>query len=77
MSYLRSHLQADLADVTNLSKHNDHIKLLLIVIDVLCRYLYVQPLKDKSHKEILKGFETIISQIEEKVQNVFTDRDRS
>jgi len=73
-SYLRSHLQADLADVNNLSKHNDNIKFLLVVIDVLSRFLYVQPLKDKSHKEILKGFATIISQIEENVQNVFTDR---
>ena len=73
-SYLRSHLQADLADVNNLSNHNNNIKYILVVKDLLSRFLNVQPLKDKSHKEILKGFATIISQIEENFQNVFTDR---
>jgi hypothetical protein len=35
----------DLVDVQGLSKYNDGIKYLLIVIDLFPKYLYVVPLK--------------------------------
>ncbi|KAK3109103.1 hypothetical protein FSP39_023103 [Pinctada imbricata] len=52
---------ADLADVSRLSKENDGIKYLLITIDVFSRYLWVQPLQSKLHGSIVEGFRTIFS----------------
>ena len=53
---------ADLADVSNLKKDNDNIHVLLIVIDVFSRYLWVIPLKDKTHTSIIDGFKKIFHQ---------------
>ena len=52
----------DLADVSNLEKYNDGIKFLLVVIDLFSRYLWVQPLKGKTHQDILKGLQDILRQ---------------
>ena len=51
----------DLADVSNLKVGNDNIHFLLIVIDVLSRYLWVVPLKDNKHGSMVNGFKTIFS----------------
>jgi len=50
---------ADLADVSNISKQNDGVKFLLIVIDVFSRFLYVEPVKKKTGKEVLKAFQDV------------------
>ena len=52
----------DLADVSNLEKYTDGIKFLLVVIDLFSRYLWVQPLKGKTHQDILKGLQDILRQ---------------
>lgn len=39
---------ADLAQLDALSKYNEGVKYLLFVIDVFSRYLYIEPLTDKS-----------------------------
>ena len=52
----------DLADVSNLKNDNDNIQFLLMVIDVFSRYLWVVPLKDKTHTSIIDGFKMIFSQ---------------
>ena len=52
----------DLADVSNLEKYNDGIKFLPVVIDLFSRYLWVQPLKGKTHQDILKGLQDILRQ---------------
>ena len=49
----------DLADVSNLAKQNDGIRYLLIAIDVFSRCLWVETLKNKSHKSIIKGLQNI------------------
>jgi len=38
----------DLADVSNISDENDGIKYLLFVIDIFSKYLWVEPLKNKT-----------------------------
>ena len=48
--------QADLADVSSLSKYNDNFKFLLTCIDVLSKYAWVVPLKNKSGKTITDAF---------------------
>ena len=42
--------QADLADLSKLSKSNDKHRYLLCIIDVFSKYAWVVPIKDKSGK---------------------------
>ena len=42
-------------DLQSLSKDNDGIKDLLVAIDVLFRYAWVEPLKNKTAKEVERG----------------------
>ena len=51
----------DLADVNSLSKHNNNIKFLLVVIDIFSRFLWVEPLKNKTGKEVVNGLKKIFS----------------
>ncbi len=51
--------QADLVDVARISKHNKNIKFLLTCIDVLSKYAWVVPLKDKTGKSLVAAFELI------------------
>ncbi|XP_061192263.1 uncharacterized protein LOC133200489 [Saccostrea echinata] len=53
--------EADLADVQNLSKYNDGIKYLLVVVDVFSRYLWVRALKDKKAQTVIGAFKDILS----------------
>jgi hypothetical protein len=50
---------ADLLDVSNMSKSNNKIKFLLIIVDVYSRYAYVVPLKSKNGEDVLNGFKSI------------------
>ena len=59
MSGIENQFDADLADVSNISKENDEVKYLLFVIDIFSKYLCVEPLKNKTAKEIVKGFQHI------------------
>ena len=54
-------LGVDLADMTLISKFNKGIKYLLCVIDLLSRYSWVIPLKNKKGESIVEGFQKIIS----------------
>ncbi|KAK3108257.1 hypothetical protein FSP39_004278 [Pinctada imbricata] len=51
----------DLADVSNLSKENDGIKYLFVVIDVFSRYLWVQPLLSKQHGPVIEALNKVLS----------------
>jgi transposase InsO family protein len=51
--------QIDLCDMTNLSRSNGGYKFLLTVIDVLSRYAFVRPLKNKTGLEVSKAIEHI------------------
>src|SRR5438874_5746730 len=54
--------QADLADVSSLSKDNDGIKYLLTCIDIFSKYAWVVPLKNKSAKSVCAALEDIFSE---------------
>jgi hypothetical protein len=45
-------LDVDLVDMQPLSKDNDGIKCLLVAIDVFSRYAWVEPLKNKTAKQV-------------------------
>ena len=51
---------ADLADMKNLSRYNKGIKYLLTVVDVLSKYAWVVPMKDKTGAEQKRAFESIL-----------------
>lgn len=53
--------EADLSYVGNLAKENDKIKYLLFVIDVFSRYLWIEPLIDKTAKSVLNGLKRVFS----------------
>ena len=54
--------QADLADVQALKKHNQGYRFLLACIDVLSKYAWVVPLKDKSATTMVSAFRDIFSE---------------
>ena len=54
-------LQADLMDMRNYSSTNDGVKFLLNCIDVMSRFAYVIPIKNKSGSEVSKALATVIN----------------
>ena len=53
---------ADLADMQLLSKYNKGIKYLLCAVDLLSKYAWVIPIKDKNVTSIVNAFQKIISE---------------
>ena len=51
--------QADLADMSRHAKANGNIKFLLIVVDVLSKYGWAVPLKNKSNDSMLAAFKML------------------
>ena len=51
---------ADLADMKSLSKCNKGIKYLLCAIDLVSKYAWVVPIKDKKGTSIVNAFKKII-----------------
>ena len=60
VSSIDNQWDADLADMSSLSKFNKGIKSLLVVIDIFSRFVWVQPLKNKTGKEVVEGFKQIL-----------------
>src|SRR5271170_3497781 len=54
--------QADLCDVSMLAERNDGVNFLLTCIDVLSKYAWAIPLRNKSALSTLAGFEEIFSE---------------
>ncbi len=52
--------EADLVELRSLKTYNDGISYLLVVIDVLSKFAWVEPLKDKSAPQVLEGFKRIM-----------------
>ena len=52
--------QADLSDFANISRHNKGHTFALFVIDALSRFLYVEPLKNKTGPEVTRAFAKIL-----------------
>ncbi|KAK3092447.1 hypothetical protein FSP39_002935 [Pinctada imbricata] len=62
VSSIDNQYDADLADMTSLSRNNNGVKYLLVIIDIFSRYLWVEPLKNKTGKEVIKGFNNVFAQ---------------
>lgn len=65
--------QGDLADMGNLARNNDGVRFLLILIDVVSKHAWVEPLKSKSAKEVLGAFQRIFAKTERKPLKLQTD----
>ena len=56
---LNSQADADLMDVGNLSKYNDGVKFVLVLIDIFSRFCWLEPLKSKQGVEVASAFKRI------------------
>ena len=54
-------VQADLADMQLLAKHNDGYRFILVVIDAFSRVLYVRALKNKTAQSLRAAFEDLFA----------------
>jgi hypothetical protein len=63
----------DLAYVDKLSRYNKDVKYLLVAVDVLSRYVRVQPLKDKFAATAMKAFAKMLNK-RVKPEKVWTDK---
>lgn len=57
---------ADLMDVQALAKDNDNTKYLLIVIDDFTKYLFVEPIQNKTAKEVVKALQKVFEKAKPK-----------
>ena len=57
-----------LADMQSLSKYNKGIKYLLCAIDLVSKYAWVVPIKDKKGTSIVNAFKRIISKKENQIK---------
>lgn len=51
--------EADLVDLRSLKSYNDNVSYLLMVIDVLSKYAWVEPLHDKTVRTVKEAFKRI------------------
>ena len=51
--------QTDLGDMSKHARANDGVRFILVVIDVVSKYLWVRPLKDKSNISVVEAFKDI------------------
>ncbi len=51
--------QGDLAEVGNIAAENDGVRFLLVLIDVVSKYIWVEPLKTKTGEEVLSAFKKV------------------
>ena len=65
---------ADLADMTALSKDNEGINFLLLVIDIFSKYGWIIPLKNKKGETVANALKTIFK--ERKPEKLWTDKGR-
>lgn len=66
--------EADLIQLTSLKSYNDDISYILVVIDVLSKFVWVQPLVDKTTLEVTKAFQKILDTSHRKPHTLQSDR---
>ena len=59
---LYDQFEADLADYQKLENENDGYRYLLVMIDVFSRFVWVEPIKNKTNVEVIKAFEKFFRQ---------------
>ena len=64
----------DLAEVGNIAEHNNEYKYLLVVIDVFSKYLWVQPIKNKTHTSVISAFKKIFEETNRRPRTLRSDK---
>ena len=65
---------ADLADMQLISKFNKGFRFLLCVIDILSKYAWVVPLKDKKGVSIVKAFQKTLDDSKRKPNKIWVEK---
>ena len=53
--------EADLIELRNLKSHNDGYSYLLVIIDVFSKYVWIEPLRDKTSIGVTHAFERVLA----------------
>lgn len=72
-AFIDAQWQGDLADMSGWAEYNDGVRFLLVMIDIVSKYLWVEPLQTKHGEEVLKGFKAILQKDNRKPQKLQTD----
>ena len=64
----------DLADMQLLSKFNKGFRFLLCIIDIVIKYTWVIPLKDKKGISVVNAFQKILDNSERKSNKIWADK---
>ncbi len=71
---LDSDWQIDLADLSRISDQNDGFRYLFICVDVLSKYAFVVPMKNKQPTEIINAFKFILETSQRRPWFLYSDR---
>ena len=66
----------DLPEMGSLSSSNRCIRYLLCVVDVVTKYAWVRPLKNKKSKTVLKAFNEMVTEFNCKQNKLCVDQGR-
>jgi hypothetical protein len=72
-AYIDEQWQGDLAEVWDIAAQNDGVRYLLVLIDVVSKYLWVEPLKSKTGPVVLAGFKRVFDGADRKPKKLQTD----
>ena len=67
-------INVDLADMQSLSKYNKRIMQLLCAIDLISKYAWVVPIKDKKGVSIVDAFQKILKEFNGKPKKIWVDK---
>lgn len=59
--------EADLIELQNLKRYNNGYAYLLVIIDVLSKYVWVEPLRDKTSASVINAFQRVLDGSEGRV----------
>lgn len=66
--------ELDLIDMQSLKKYNSNYRYMLTCIDVLSKYAWAIPIKDKSGPTLVKAFKQVLDESGRKPKKIHTDR---
>lgn len=67
--------EADLIQLSSLKNYNDSVSYILVVIDVLSKYVWVEPLRDKTSQAVTDAFKKILAKNKNRFPSMLqTDR---
>ena len=62
MEGIDAQFDADLASFISYAQDNDGYKYLLVVIDIFSQYGWVEPIKEKTAREVINDFDKILQE---------------